>query len=119
MQTTPDPIWPVVALAVIQLADAAFCLRPLPFVRQCLENVHFPERYWRLLTPLKIAAAGGLILGIWVPWLGLVTSLALVAYFAVAITMHLRARDLSRDLFLNAIGMLAICVAVTWISFVA
>lgn len=119
MQTTPDPLWPVVALALIQLADAAFSFRPLPFVRRCLENVHFPERYWGLLTPLKLCAAGGLVLGIWVRWLGLVTTLALVAYFVVAIAMHLRARDLSRELFLNATGMLAICVAVTWISFVA
>jgi hypothetical protein len=119
MSATPDPIWPVVALAVIQLADAAFCIQPLPFIRQCLTNARFPERYWPLLTPLKLASVAGLVGGLWVPWLGLVTSAALVAYFVVAIAMHLRARDLGRDLFLNATGMLVICVAVTWVCFVA
>ncbi|MDG4788623.1 DoxX family protein [Micromonospora sp. WMMD1102] len=113
----PDPVWPVVALALVQLVDAFFCVRPVGFVRRCLTNVGFPRRYWRLLTPVKLAAAAGLLLGIVVPYLGLVTSSALVVYFVVAIAMHVRRRDLGRDLFLNATGMLLICVAVTWWSF--
>ncbi|MFY1686685.1 DoxX family protein [Plantactinospora sp. WMMB782] len=113
----PDPVWPVVALALVQIVDALFCVRPVAFVRRCLTNVGFPRRYWRLLTPLKLAAAAGLLLGIVVPYLGLVTSAALVGYFGVAITMHIRRRDFGRDLFLNATGMLLICVAVTWWSF--
>jgi hypothetical protein len=34
-----------------------------------------------------------------------------VGYFLAAITMHLRARDLGRNLFVNAIGMLVLCTA--------
>ncbi len=119
MNSLPEPTWPVIALAVIQLADAAFCLRPLPFVAQCLTNVGFDRRYWPVLTPLKLAAVVGLVAGIWVPWLAAVTTAALVAYFVVAIAMHIRARDLGRDLFLNATGMLAICVATLWFCFLA
>lgn len=71
-----------------------------------------------MLAPIKVAAALGLVAGIWIPWLGLVTSACLVVYFVVAIGMHLRARDLGRNLFVNATGMLVICVAVLLWSFV-
>lgn len=108
---TPDPIWPVVVLAVIQLVDGLMCLRPVAFIARCLTTVRFPRRYWPVLPPLKFAAALGLVAGIWVPWLGLLTTIALVLYFAIAVTMHVAARDLGRDLFVNALGMLLICVA--------
>ena len=107
----PDPVWPVVLLAVIQLADGVMCLKPVPFIARCLTNVRFPPRYWTWLSPLKLGAALGLVAGIWIPYLGLVTAVALVLYFVVAIVLHLRARDLGRDLFLNATGMLLLCLA--------
>lgn len=104
--------WPLVILAAIQACDAVLCWRPVRFVEKCLDDVHFPRRYWKVLTPLKLAAAAGLVAGIWVPPLAVLTAMALVAYFLVAIGMHLRARDFGRNLFLNATAMLAICVAV-------
>lgn len=117
MRALPDPAWPMVALAVIQLADAACCVRPVAFVRRCLEHVRFPRRAWWLLPPLKMAAAGGLLLGLVVPFLGLLTVLALVGYFVVAIWMHVRARDFGRDLFVNATGMLLLCAAAAYLSY--
>jgi hypothetical protein len=51
------------------------------------------------------------VIGIWVPWLAALTSMALVGYFVVAIGAHLKARDIGRDLLVNATGMLAICVS--------
>lgn len=113
----PEPVWPVVVLAVISLVDGLLCLRPVGFIARCLDNVRFPRRYWRLLGPLKFAAALGLLAGIWIPFLGVVTSIALVLYFVVAVTMHIAARDLGRDLFVNAAGMLAVCVATLVFSF--
>lgn len=107
----PEPIWPVVLLAVIQLADGVMCLKPVSFIARCLTNVHLPRRFWRWLSPLKFAAALGLLAGIWIPYLGVVTAAALVLYFVIAVIMHVRARDLGRDLFLNATGMLLICLA--------
>jgi hypothetical protein len=104
-----DPWWPLAALALIQAADAAFCDKPLGFVRDCLIDVRF--RFWPVLTPLKLAAAAGLVLGIWFVPLAVLTSAALLAYFLIAIAMHLRARDLGRNLFVNASGMLVLCVA--------
>ncbi|WP_114560079.1 DoxX family protein [Desertihabitans aurantiacus] len=117
MSALPDPVWPVVVLALVQLGDAVICLRPLPFVARCLADVGFPRRWWWVLPPLKSAAALGLVAGIWMPWLGLVTTVGLVLYFVVAITMHVRARDLGRNLFVNATGMLVLCVATLLYSF--
>ena len=115
MESLPEPEWPVVALAAISLFDAIICLGPVPFVRNCLEAVHFPRRYWGLLTPIKVAAAAGLVLGVWVPYLAFVTCVALVAYFVIAISMHVRARDFTSRLFVNATGMLVLSLAVGYV----
>ena len=106
-----EPWWPLAAVAAIQLVDAGLSWRPVPFVAACLRDVHYPDRWWWLLSPVKVAAAAGLIIGIWVEPLALLTSACLVAYFLIAITMHIRARDFGRNLFVNATGMLIICIA--------
>ncbi|GIF98967.1 DoxX family protein [Catellatospora citrea] len=118
MSTLPDPAWPVVVLALIQVVDGVLCVKPARFVAACLEGVRFPRRWWRLLPPLKFAAAAGLIAGVWVPPLGALTCAALVAYFVVAITMHIAARDFGRYLFVNAAGMLTLSVATGLYCFV-
>lgn len=105
------PWWPLAVLAVIQLVDAALCWKPVGFIRDCLVDVRFPRRFWRVLPVLKVASAAGLIIGIWFPPLALVTGIALVCYFIVAIAMHVTARDFGRNLFVNATSMLALCVA--------
>ena len=106
-----EPWWPLAAVAAIQLVDAGLSWRPVPFVAACLRDVHYPDRWWWLLSPVKITAAAGLIIGIWVEPLALLTSACLVAYFLIAISVHIRARDFGRYLFVNAAGMLIICVA--------
>ncbi|MGH3637216.1 MAG: DoxX family protein [Mycobacterium sp.] len=103
--------WPLAVLAAIQLTDAALCWKPVEFIRDCLVDVRFPRRFWRVLPALKAASAAGLIIGIWFPPLALLTCAALVCYFVVAITMHVTARDFGRNLFVNASGMLALCAA--------
>jgi hypothetical protein len=107
----------VIVLAVIQFVDGVISWKPVAFVAQCFEDVGFPRRWWWILPPIKFAAAAGLVAGIWIPFLGLVTCAALVAYFLVAIGMHVRARDFGRNLFVNATGMLVICVATLLWSF--
>ncbi|WGW12143.1 DoxX family protein [Saxibacter everestensis] len=118
MPVVADPVWPVIVLAIIQLGDAVMCIRPVAFIRDCLDDVGFARKWWWLLPPIKVAAAAGLIAGIWIPGLGLLTGCALILYFVIAILMHVRARDFGRNLFLNATGMLLLCVAVTVFSFI-
>ncbi|AQU71071.1 DoxX family protein [Streptomyces niveus] len=117
MRDLPDPVWPVVVLALVQVGDGVLCLGPVRFVRECFEGVGFPRGWWWVASPVKFAAAVGLVVGVWVPWLGVVTVWALVLYFLVAISAHVRARDFGRNLFLNAVGMLVICVLVALYSF--
>lgn len=117
MTVEASSIWPVLVLAAIQFADGLMCIGPLPFIRQCLEDVGFDRRWWRALPAIKFAATAGLIGGIWIPGLGLLTGAALVAYFTIAVAMHIRARDIGRN-FINATGMLAICIAVTAVCFI-
>lgn len=50
-------------------------------------------------------------LGLWVPYLAALTIVALIAFFLVAISAHIRAHDFGRYLFINATGMLLLCVA--------
>ena len=69
-----EPWWPLAAVAAIQLVDAGLSWRPVPFVAACLRDVHYPDRWWWLLSPVKVAAAVGLIVGIWVEPLALLTS---------------------------------------------
>ncbi|PKW18868.1 DoxX family protein [Saccharopolyspora spinosa] len=104
-----EPWWPLAVLALIHFGDALLCIKPVGFVRQCLVDVGFPERYWRLLPLLKFAAAAGLVIGIWFRPLAILTSAALVCYFLIALASHIRARDFGRNLFLNCTGMLAAC----------
>jgi hypothetical protein len=111
MTLLPDPVWPVAVLAVIQLVDGLLCLKPAGFIAACFDDVGWPQKHWWMMPPLKFAAALGLLGGIWIPYLGAVTCGALVLYFLVAIAMHVRARDFGRNLFLNATGMLLICLA--------
>lgn len=118
MSPFPDPIWPVVVLAVISAGDAVLCIKPAAFIAQCFDDVGWPHRLRWIMVALKLAAAAGLVAGIWIPYLGAVTAVALVAYFVAAISAHLRARDLGRTLFVNATGMLLICLAVLLFSFV-
>lgn len=118
MSIIPDPLWPVLILAVIQTVDAVMCLGPASFIRDCFNDVKFPRKWWWTMPVIKFAAAAGLTAGIWIPALGLMTGAALILYFTLAIGMHIRARDFGRNLFLNATGMLLICTAVTFFSFV-
>lgn len=119
MTLLPDPTWPVLILAFISATDAVLCLKPVAFIARCFSDMGFPRRYWRLPPIVKFAATAGLLAGIWLPVLGAVTTACLIAYFIVAIGIHIRARDLGRNLFLNATGMLTICVATLGFCFVA
>ncbi|MGW4720737.1 DoxX family protein [Nocardia sp. NPDC004260] len=115
----PDPVWPVLVLACIQFGDAIMCIKPFQFIADCFEGVNWPKRFWWVMPPIKFAAAAGLILGLWAPYLAAVTCVALVLYFLSAIGMHIAARDFGRNLFLNAASMLAICLGVGVLAFLA
>lgn len=95
----PEPVWAAPVLAVIQLADAAFCAVPLRFVTECLDDVRLPHRIRPLLPVLKLAAAAGLTAGLWVEHVGATTALCVTVYFTLAVGAHIRVRDFGRNIF--------------------
>ena len=56
-------------------------------------TVGVPSRYFPVLAGLELAGAAGIIVGLWVEWLGIPAAAGLVAYFVGAVTGHLRVGD--------------------------
>src|SRR5690606_36306573 len=97
--------------ALIQFGDGLMCLKPVKIIEECFDNVGFPRRWWWEAPPIKFAATAGLVIGIWFRPLAVLTTGALVVYFLLAGTAHIRARDFGRNFFLNCLGMLVLSVA--------
>ena len=81
------------ALAVLQAADAVACGVPVGFIKSDLDRLSCPPPLQRVLPVVKGSAAVGLLVGLKARRLGVLTSGALVGYFACAIGFHLRAGD--------------------------
>jgi hypothetical protein len=73
--------------------------------------VGVPLRAFPVLAVLEIAGGVGLLVGIGLKPLGVAAGASLVAYFVVAITSHLRVRDLSAEHVFPAVLMLVMSVA--------
>lgn len=81
----------VLALA---LAGSAFAT----FTRQAalvagFDKANVPHSWYPMLGALKLAGAVGLVVGLWVPAIGIAAAACLVAYFAGALSFHIRAGD--------------------------
>src|SRR5919204_462996 len=72
--------------------------------------VGVPLRFFPVLALLEIAGGVGLLVGIGLKPLGVAAGASLVAYFVVAITSHLRVRDLSAEHVFPAVLMLVMSV---------
>ena len=117
MTLLPEPVWPVIVLAVIVLGDGLLTFRPPRAIADCLDGVGFPREWWWVLAVVKFLAAAGLVTGIWIPGLGAAAAAGLVVYFLCAAAAHLRARYVGRDFWLNCLGMLVVCIAVLVFGF--
>lgn len=87
-------------LASFQAVDAAICVRPVPYVAKCLDDVHYPQQNRWIFAPIKAASAVGLLGGIRFPWLAKLTLVMLTIYFGLAVGAHVRTRDIG----LNALS---------------
>lgn len=63
--------------------------RTMPTMRA----VGVPDRLVGVLAALELAAAVGLIVGIWIPLIGVAAAVGAVLYFGGAVVAHLRVRD--------------------------
>lgn len=108
-------------LAAIQLADALGCAFPVSarftaYLGREFDRLQLSSGVQRAMPPVKAAAGVGLIAGLWLPLLGVVTGVALVIYFTIAIGAHLRVKDPPLK-FVNAAAMLALSAAVLWLTY--
>jgi DoxX-like family len=58
-----------------------------------ITGVGYPLRGFPLLAACEIAGALGLLVGLWIPALGIAAAIGLVAYFIAAVGAHVRAGD--------------------------
>jgi len=82
-----------IVLSLALLGSAAGKLTKHPKVAGTLEVVGVPPSRWPVLAGLEIAGAIGLIIGLWVPALGVVAGVGVVLYFLGAVVAHLRVDD--------------------------
>ncbi len=73
--------------------SAVSLLRRAPFVVDPLVDYGVPTTWWTLLGLAKAAGALGLLLGLWIPVLGITAAIALILYFTGAVVTVLRARS--------------------------
>lgn len=79
-----------IALGLVCLASAAGDLRKDPKVTESLYSVGVKESQLPMLAGLKVLGAAGLFLGIWLPWLGVLSAVCLFLYFLIAVVAHVR-----------------------------
>ena len=102
----------VKALAAFQAFDAVTNVVQLGYVRQCLDDVDFPQHDRWIFPVVKTASVVGLLGGLRSPALGRTTSVGLHSYFVLAIAAHVQAKDFRRN-FAAANLMLVTCAAVS------
>lgn len=80
--------------AMVAFSAVAKVRRDPKVVHVIQEVVGVPLKHFPLLAACEFAGALGLVLGIWLPWAGLVAGVGLVIYFMGAVVSHLRVRDI-------------------------
>jgi DoxX-like family len=82
-----------ILLAVLITFSAALKLTHKPKVVESYRTAGVSEAWLNGLAALLLAAAAGLVVGIWWPVAGFVAAAGLVVYFVLAVGFHIRAND--------------------------
>jgi DoxX-like family len=85
----------VLFAAMVAFSAVAKVRRDPKVVHVIHEVVGVPLKYSPLLVACELAGALGIVLGIWLPWVGLAAGVGLVIYFVGAVVSHLRVRDIN------------------------
>ncbi|MFE9579075.1 DoxX family protein [Nocardia sp. NPDC006044] len=84
----------VTIVAAAWVGFSAFSLlRRAKFVTDPLVEYGVPQSWWTMLGLLKAAGAIGLIVGLFIPLIGVAAAIGLILYFAGAVITILRARS--------------------------
>jgi hypothetical protein len=82
-----------ILLAALITLSAALKLTHRPAVVESYRKAGVPETWLNPLAAVLLAAAAGLIGGLWWPITGIAAAAGLVIYFALAVAFHIRAND--------------------------
>jgi DoxX-like family len=80
-------------LAALISYSAVLKLTHRPKVVEDYRRAGVPERWLNWLAALLLASAAALVVGHWWALAGLVSASGLIAYFALAVAFHVRAKD--------------------------
>jgi hypothetical protein len=83
-----------IALSVALVASGATKLTKQPRVVEAIHGrAGVPLAWFPMLASAEIAGAVGLIIGLWVPALGIAAAIGVVLYFTGAVIAHLRVNN--------------------------
>ncbi|AXG80005.1 DoxX family protein [Streptomyces paludis] len=82
-----------ILLALALTASAVGDITRAEAIVASLSKVGVPDSWYVPLGLVKIAGAAGLVIGLWVPFLGAAAAIGVILYFIGALIMHLRAKD--------------------------
>jgi DoxX-like family len=61
------------------------------WIRKALTDYGVPRSWWTWLGVAKLAGSAGLVIGLFVPWIGVAAAAALIVYFTGAVITVVRA----------------------------
>ncbi|MGA8100657.1 MAG: DoxX family protein [Candidatus Acidiferrales bacterium] len=83
----------VVLALLVAFSGLAKIARKADVVKTIHEVIGVPMKYFLLLAVCEFAGAIGLVVGIWLPGLGVAAGIGLILYFVGAVASHLRVGD--------------------------
>ena len=100
-----------IGLSLALVASGAAKLTKQPRVVDAIGSLGVPLAWFPALAMAEAAGAVGLVIGLWVPALGIAAGIGVVLYFTGAVATHVRAHD--RELAAPlALGLLATAAVV-------
>ena len=81
----------LVTAAMVAFSACALFTRKA-FVMKPIQRLRIPQSWWPWLATAKAAGAAGLVLGLFVPAIGVVAAVCLTLYFFGAVVISLRRR---------------------------
>jgi hypothetical protein len=81
------------ALSLALVASGGMKLTKQPRVVDGIGGLGVPLTWFPALATAEIAGAAGLVIGLWVPALGIAAGIGVVLYFTGAVATHVRAHD--------------------------
>lgn len=91
MQTAYIIVAGFLALALVSSAIGKL-VRAAPVIEN-LSRAGVTERMYPGLAAVEVIGGCGLLLGIWLPWMGIAAAIGVILYFIGAVGFHIHAKD--------------------------